>query len=448
MNKLQKYIFTSYASSFLLAMLVLTFVLSIGTLVKATQYVIKGLDPGLIGSYILVSIPEFFSFTIPLSVLVSSLLVFGRLSTDGEISAMRACGINIWNVMTPLVGFGILLTAISICVNSYISPEGYYKRHLIQSSIQGTSALTLLEPGHYIEEYPGMTFWFESKEGDVLSNILIYDRTKPGFTREIRAESAIVTNKGANIEFTMSGVRIEPFSRSQPGAATVGRAIHTITNAVSKKIYIPKVGGLLNSEIETGISDLNGKINALDLFLSERTRKAASLLIDEINKVPEENGYALWSGSFFNDVLNANISNAVVNVYAANEYMLSATNATSERIAHVENAQNKRLEMISELHQNLSKQKSELNTELNRRFALGITPIVFLLIGVPLGMKTSRKESNAGVAISIGVMILYYTLMILTKGQAKNPAIYPHLIIWFAPAACIIAAIILIRRNR
>ena len=75
MNILQRYVAKSYISAFFLGMVVLTFVLSIGLLVKATQLVIKGLDPKLILNFLLVSIPESFSFTIPLAVLVSALLV-------------------------------------------------------------------------------------------------------------------------------------------------------------------------------------------------------------------------------------------------------------------------------------------------------------------------------------------------------------------------------------
>ena len=217
MNILQKYILRSYISAFLLGMIVLTFVLSIGLLVKATQLVIKGLDPKLILNFLAVSIPESFSFTIPLAVLVSALLVFGRLSSDGEMSAMKACGVNLWNVVLPLVGFGVFLVAVSIFVNSAIAPRGYLARHRIASSAKGTSAIKLLEPGRFIEEFPNMTFWFARKDGDILHNVLIYDKSNKNFTREIRAQKAIVTVEGKDIFLDMYDARIDPFSENEPG---------------------------------------------------------------------------------------------------------------------------------------------------------------------------------------------------------------------------------------
>ena len=139
--KLKVILFSPVVISPAMGMVVLTFVLTIGLLVKATQLVIKGLAPELILNFLAVSIPETFSFTIPLAVLVSALLVFGRLSSDGEMSAMKACGINLWTVVFPMVLFGIALAALSIFVNSSIAPRGYHARHLIASSAKGSSAI-------------------------------------------------------------------------------------------------------------------------------------------------------------------------------------------------------------------------------------------------------------------------------------------------------------------
>ena len=191
---------------------------------------------------------------------MSALLVFGRLSSDGEMSAMKACGINLWTVVMPLAGFGLILVAASIFVNSYVAPRGYLARHLIASSAKGTSAIKLLEPGRFIEEFPNMTFWFARKDGDILHNVLIYDKSKKDFTREIRAQKAIVTVNGNDISLDMYDARIDPFSETEPGAATIGQMFYTIHDAVSESTYRPKVGGFLNGELKTAITNLTSEI--------------------------------------------------------------------------------------------------------------------------------------------------------------------------------------------
>ena len=451
MTILQRYIARSYVSAFFLGMVVLTFVLSIGLLVKATQLVIKGLDPKLILNFLAVSIPESFSFTIPLAVLVSALLVFGRLSSDGEMSAMKACGINLWTVVVPLAGFGLLLVAVSIFVNSAVAPRGYLARHLIASSAKGTSAIKLLEPGRFIEEFPNMTFWFARKDGDILHNVLIYDKSKKDFTREIRAQKAIVTVNGKDISLDMYDARIDPFSETEPGAATVGQMFYTIHDAVSESTYRPKVGGFLNGELKTAITNLTGEIavrnsviiadkNYCQDAMARREKAVAALVHANENLV-----------NVSNNLVASGVPVDQLGEEADYQQAVSALNAAIEEDGDSSGSVKKATSDLA-LHNNelrdFEKKRSELRAELSRRFALGIAPVVFMLLGIPLGIRTSRRESNIGVAISLSVMILYYAFLIIAKSLSKRPEYYPHVIIWIPSIVCLVISIFLIRKNQ
>ena len=451
MNILQKYVARSYISAFFLGMVVLTFVLSIGLLVKATQLVIKGLDPKLILNFLAVSIPESFSFTIPLAVLVSALLVFGRLSSDGEMSAMKACGVNLWNVVLPLVGFGILLVAVSIFVNSEIAPRGYLARHLIASSAKGTSAIKLLEPGRFIEEFPNMTFWFARKDGDILHNVLIYDKSKPNFTREIRAQKAIVTVEGKDIFLDMYDARIDPFSENQPGAATVGQMYYTIRDAITESAYRPKVGGFLNGELAAGITNLTLQIEDAKTEIDRRKDG-----LKEANAQMESSSKALAKAE--SDLASASnllvASGIPVDALGDHEDFTNAlTIAETARHGNADavGRAQRAAQMVaqgSSFLRDSEKKRSEMKAELSRRFALGIAPVVFMLFGIPLGIRTSRRESNIGVAISLSVMILYYAFLIMAKSLSKRPEFYPEVIIWIPSAVCLVIAVLLIRKNQ
>ena len=451
MTILQKYVARSYISAFLLGMVVLTFVLSIGLLVKATQLVIKGLDPKLILNFLAVSIPESFSFTIPLAVLVSALLVFGRLSSDGEMSAMKACGINLWSVVFPMVLFGFLLAGLSIFVNSSIAPRGYRARHLIASSAKGTSAIKLLEPGRFIEEFPNMTFWFARKEGDMLFNVLIYDKSKPNFTREIRAEKALVSVEGNDITLDMYNARIDPFSENPPGAASVGRMIHTIRDAVAEHQYRPKVGGHLNGELQAAITNLTGEIEAAGPEIAKREsgRAKAEADLQEADAELARAEEALAATS--NRLVTAGVAPDALNDEESYTNALAVATARRTARAAASDRSIRAVQFVAQgktfLVENLRK-RSEMRAELSRRFALGVAPIVFMLIGIPLGIRTSRRESNIGVAISMGVMILYYAFLIVAKSLSKKPEFFPHIIIWIPSIVCLAIAVLLIRRNQ
>ncbi len=451
MNILQKYIARSYVSAFLLGMIVLTFVLSIGLLVKATQLVIKGLDPKLILNFLAVSIPESFSFTIPLAVLVSALLVFGRLSSDGEMSAMKACGINLWNIVFPIVIFGLLLAGVSIFVNSAVAPRGYLARHLIASSAKGTSAVKLLEPGRFIEEFPNMTFWFARKDGDILHNVLIYDKSKPSITREIRAQKAIVTVDGNDIFLDMYDARIDPFSETEPGAAVVGQMFYTIRDAVTESTYKPKVGAYSNDELRGGITNLTAQIDDARTEVARRKDVANEMqalmtasdtaLKDAENNLASVSNKLAASGMPV-EALTSDVSftNALAIAEAAQSENQEATTRAVRAAQMVIQGSNFLRESV--------KRRSEMRSELSRRFALGIAPVVFMLLGIPLGIRTSRRESNIGVAISLSVMILYYAFLIIAKSLSKRPEFHPHVIIWIPSLICLVISVFLIRKNQ
>ena len=451
MKTLQRYVLSGYVSAFLLGMVVLTFVLSIGLLVKATQLVIKGLEPRLILNFLAVSIPESFSFTIPLSVLVSALLVFGRLSSDGETSAMRACGINIWTVVAPLAVFGLVLAAISISVNSFVAPRGYLARHLIATGAKGMSAVKLLEPGRFIDEFPGMTVRFARKDGDMLYDLLIYDRSDPEFTREIRAESALVTVNEPDMMLDMRSVRIDPFSATQPGAATADRLVHTLKGVMAPAQYKPRVGGLLNGELRESIADNENRVAEW----SERIERRYASFTNSVEElVRAREGLAASqneAAAISNRLVAAGCDPSAMEKDEAYSNALVAVSVaveTEKKAGEVKVIQETQLAGAKRSKAEAERKISEMRTEFSRRFALGVAPMVFLLIGIPLGMRTSRRESNIGAAISLGIMILYYAFLILAKSVAKKPEFQPHVLIWIPSVVCLVLAVVLIRRNR
>lgn len=73
---------------------------------------------------------------------------------------------------------------------------------------------------------------------------------------------------------------------------------------------------------------------------------------------------------------------------------------------------------------------SSMLTEFQKRIAFGFSCLTFTLVGIPLAIQTSRRETSVGVAISLGVVIAYYFMIVLAEAFKKNAAAYPELIVW------------------
>ena len=111
MKILRKYLIREIIVMFLFSLTIFTFTLVIGNIIKLAELVInRGVDIKLVGRLFLYLIPFLLSYTIPMSMLTSVLLVFGRLSGDNEIIAIRASGINIYRLSVPLLMVGLLFS--------------------------------------------------------------------------------------------------------------------------------------------------------------------------------------------------------------------------------------------------------------------------------------------------------------------------------------------------
>ncbi len=67
-------------------------------------------------------LPHMLVITFPVSTLLATLLGVGRLAKDGEIVALRMAGLPLVRVFVPVVGFGLAVSALSFCVNEYLTP--------------------------------------------------------------------------------------------------------------------------------------------------------------------------------------------------------------------------------------------------------------------------------------------------------------------------------------
>lgn len=72
------------------------------------------------------NIPAIAVYTIPMATLLGTIMGYGRLSGDGEITAMRSSGISIYKLVIPALFLGLLMTFVTIAVNELVVPQANY----------------------------------------------------------------------------------------------------------------------------------------------------------------------------------------------------------------------------------------------------------------------------------------------------------------------------------
>lgn len=256
MKTLERYVFGSFLSSFLLAFLVLTFVMTIGLMVQIVGYILDGIPMSLVGEFALVSFPETLQWTMPLALLVSSVLVFSRMSADSEIAAMRACGVNLLAIMKwPLI-FALACTLLGFYVNNEIVPRGHFVRRSLKTKVSVGTGLDFLEPGKVITDFPQVKIYFGSKEGNWIRDLVVMDYSNPDIDRMITAAKALVTSEDRDIILDLYQMTVDPVDAQHDTMARAERFQYRVKDALKNKTYSKRDKDMRTFEILAALRDI------------------------------------------------------------------------------------------------------------------------------------------------------------------------------------------------
>ncbi len=189
MKILRNYLLKEFFSSLILALGILTFVMLLGNLIKITELVInKGVDIYSVAKLFLFMAPYLLTYTLPIAALTAALLSFGRLSSDNEIVAIRACGINIFRLIFPLLTAGVILSLILVIFNDRVIPYAHFATRKTLKEVGIKNPTAALEPGIFINSFAKYVLFINKIEENKLFNVRIYEPQENKPTRTIIAK--------------------------------------------------------------------------------------------------------------------------------------------------------------------------------------------------------------------------------------------------------------------
>jgi lipopolysaccharide export system permease protein len=173
---LDRYIGRQLLVSAIFAVTVLSVVLVLGNIFKKLLDLLINQDapPSLILSFIAYVLPFSLTFTIPWGFQTSVLLVFGRLSAENELTAMRATGVSIWRLCIPVWVLAVLLSGVCLWINLEVAPRAQQRMKDALFQIATDNPLAMFGSDKVIDDFPGRKIYVEKSEGRKLTNLLIY----------------------------------------------------------------------------------------------------------------------------------------------------------------------------------------------------------------------------------------------------------------------------------
>jgi len=191
------YVLKEILPIFLIGMMVFTIILLMDKILKLIELIVsRGVSLSDILMLLLYLSPSFLIFTIPMSVLLSTLISFGRLSGDSEITAFKASGLSLYQLFLPVSIFSIAAYLLTTLCVFYGLPWGNRGFRTTLYKIAQSKADIEIKERVFNDQFDGLVVYVEKVpiQGEKMEGILIYDERDQGKTNTIFAREGLLSS--------------------------------------------------------------------------------------------------------------------------------------------------------------------------------------------------------------------------------------------------------------
>jgi len=227
MKTLRLYVVRQMLTTLGMTVLVFTGLLLLGNILKEVMALLVQHQVPLFGviQAVALLIPYALVFALPMGMLTATLLVFGRLSADQELTAVRAGGVSLLSLVGPVLGLGVLASGVAAYANIQLAPSARvgYKELLYELGVARPTAI--LVEGRYLTDFPGWTIYIGARRGEnEFSDVLLHETRQDQLVRRIRARRAVVSVDAGMKQMIFRLFDAEVFTRSgsRPTGGGVG----------------------------------------------------------------------------------------------------------------------------------------------------------------------------------------------------------------------------------
>ena len=429
MRILQTYILRQHLVPFLLGFGVVTFVFEMDVLFDYLDLIINRGVPALAVLQLFgLSLGFVVALSVPCAVLIATLMTFGRLSQDNEITALRAGGVHLFRaILPPLAAAGVLAVGL-VLFNNYVYPDANHAFASLLVDIGRMRPTVKLQEGVFITDFPGYNLMVQSVNGitNEMRGVTIYKLNAGATATTILAKKGFLTYTpdGRTAVLELEDGEIHEIPQGAEGGVSRYHRLKFRKHTIN----IQGAGGMLERTVRNTRGD--------------REKSAAQLLVERAEvREQYEATLARHRAQFAAGGLGAEAIAALAPERAPLATRLAfAWAALLRREDPLERTVRDRpqLEMSANLWSMergaLLRRAAGLSVEIHKKFALPVACVVFVLIGAPIGMRV-RRAGPAVAFASIGFFLFYYVCLIGGEELANRLLLPAWFAMWIANLA-------------
>ena len=482
MKILHRYVLKEHVGPLTFALTALTSILLLQYIGKHFgELVGKGLPTVVIAEFFGLSVPLTVALTLPMAVLVATLYAFSRLAAENEITALKASGVSLVSVLTPVLWAALGVTVVMIGFNDQILARSNHRLAVLQRDIAQKKPTFGLREQVINEVSPGK-FYLRAGHLDEASNMMrevtIYDMEDPTRRRTIFADSGNMRmSKGlTDLELTLYNGNMQDVPTANPDELQrlyfnvdqirvrgVGNQFQKTTadayksdremtvcemqeaqdrarveHEAARKDFETKVAALKKSKATLSKDVLNANTSApWDIGLGRLYCNAVALFAPKQAKAQgvSTTPRVIVKQSASSTSQSTSSTAAILPPPAARLGTAAPAPDVNKALTQGPPPNSSDLVAIEGLRIRLEDSAQLMNSygvEIHKKFALAVACFVFVLLGAPIALRFPRGGVGLTIGVSLFVFALYYVCLIAGESIAKRGFMPAVVSMWMA----------------
>jgi lipopolysaccharide export system permease protein len=378
----------------------------------ADRLVGKGLDTLVIIQLIMFNLAWMVVLVVPMAVLVATLMAFGGMSQNNEITIMKSSGISLYRMLFGPFICSIIVAVLLIMFNNDVLPDANHEAKILGQDISQKKPTLSLVPGVFSQEVNNYAILIRQidQKSNSLTDITIYDYTNPSRINVVTALRGKIYFSKNNSKLLMD-LEDGEIHESDVAQTSLYRKIrfqqHRIAMEAEQFSFKQSTPGGQRSDRELSAQDM-------------------LIVVDSLSKIKSS-----MDSSYLRDVGRIVLGDSSAKPFSAQLAQRSLNSKYIQTIERIRENRNLILSsaMRSEFYQN------EINmfmVEIHKKYSIPFACLVFILLGAPLGVMIRKGGFGMAASISLFFFLIYWASLIGGEKLADRGIISPFWGMWAA----------------
>jgi lipopolysaccharide export system permease protein len=438
---LERYILRNHIGPFFFSLSLITFIFIMDFILRYIDlFLNKGVKFHIVLQTFVLSLGHMFALIIPMAVLPATLMTFGSLASENEITAMKASGISLYRMILPGFVVASLLAGGMIVYNNRVLPESNHKLLNLLIDINKKKPTVEIKENVFIDAFEGYNIYVRHKNdktGEVRDVQIFESDPKVGLLKTVTAEKGTLRylEKEGILRFELENAEIHEMPRGND-ASTYRRTVlkNYVMNIKDEDRSLTRSERNYRGDREMSAGMMRAKIAEIRANIADVDAK-----MGEMASLQVKDTFALLHTASRDSVRAATAGRAAEipaperptntprpRIQAHGAEMRGPALEEPSKISMTRRA----LESQRDIKDSYVRQIDRYSVEIHKKFSIPFACIIFVLIGSPIAIRLGRSGMNMAVGLSILVFLVYYVCLIGGEKLADRAYVSPFIAMW------------------